>query len=100
MRHTEVNRQANKILGKLYLELGITTCEIKGEHCTGRVACGWAHRHKRNWYWERGKDPLALLSSITQTILACTNCHNSIEFDKEKTELIFARLRPENSGPL
>lgn len=98
--HTIVNRQANAILMPLYRDKGIISCEIQGQfsddrpsNCTGQMFLGWAHRHKRGWYWERGRDTLALLSSFNETILACTNCHNAIEHDKTETYNIFNKLR-------
>lgn len=90
---TKTNREANKILVKIYQMNGITSCEIQKEGCTGQMFLGFAHLHLRDWYWERGKDSLALLSSFKQTVLACTNCHQKIEGKKEETESVFEKLR-------
>ena len=48
-----------------------------------------AHKHKRIWYY--GKEEL--LSSTKEVILACPNCHDLIENDKELTKETFKRLR-------
>ena len=90
---TKTNKKANAILVQIYQDLGIMSCELGLDGCTGQMFLGFAHKHKRNWYWERGKDSLALLSSFQETILACTNCHQIIEPDKELTEEKFKELR-------
>ena len=76
-------------LKRIYLEKGITSCELRFAGCWGDNALGFAHKHKRSWY--RGQDHK--LSEFDQTILACTPCHQKIEFDKKLTEECFDKLR-------
>ena len=92
-KHTKVNREANKILVGIYQDLGIMSCEIRLDGCTGSLFLGFAHKHKRGWYWERGRDTLALLSSPQETVLGCTNCHLKIEVNEDLTKEIFKKLR-------
>jgi hypothetical protein len=84
-----INIEANKILKEKYQEKGISSCEIRFDCCLGSFTCGFAHRHKRNWYYGKPE----LLSSFNQTVLACSNCHNRIENSKELTEFVFNKLR-------
>ena len=84
-----INIRANRILDKLYAGKDIRRCELGFENCTGGMFLGFAHRHKRYWYYQK----VELLSSFNQTIIACTNCHQRIESDPEMTESMFMKLR-------
>ena len=84
--------KARKKLKVIYEEKGITTCELrfKGK-CWRNNALSFAHRHKRKWYLDHPE----LLGEFKQTVLACIPCHDIIEDDKELTEEVFKKLRPE-----
>lgn len=70
----------------IYYDKNITTCELMLEGCTPTNFLSFAHRYKRN-------NPKCE-HTFEQTILACINCHNKIEYDRELTEQMFAVLRP------
>ena len=78
-------------LKKLYLEKGITQCEIRLPNCWTDNGLTFAHRHKRIWY----KSQPEKLIEFNQTILGCIGCHMAIEYDKELTKKIFDNLRGE-----
>lgn len=88
-KQAKINLAANRILKQEYLELGITKCEVGLEDCMPNFALGFAHRHKRVWYYGQPE----LLSDIKETILACSNCHSKMESDKQLTEEVFNKLR-------
>ena len=88
-RRTKINIAANKILKEKYLKLGIERCEIRLSGCLPDFALGFAHRHKRVWYYSCPE----LLSEVKETLLSCPNCHAKIEVDKQLTEEVFQRLR-------
>lgn len=83
-------RMTREELLDIYLGQGITRCELRFPNCTASMFLGIAHRHKRHWYLGRE----GRLWSWNQTILACNNCHNVIEYNKEKTKEVFRKLRP------
>lgn len=85
----KANQKANRLLKTLFLAKGITTCELRYTGCTRDSFLGFAHRHKRIYY----RNQLDKLSDYSQVILACTNCHNKIEYDEELTQIAFERLR-------
>jgi len=87
----KINIRANRILDKLYAGKDIRRCELGFENCTGGMFLGFAHRHKRVFYYQK----VELLSSFNQTIIACSSCHEKIEYDRELTEKEFLRLRGE-----
>lgn len=87
---TEINTEANKILVKKYGEAGIEECELGLPGCTRNTKLGFAHRHKRDWY----KAMPELLSEMSETVLACTNCHGKIEYSEKMTKQAFTKLRP------
>jgi len=88
---TEINAEANKILIKKYAEAGIEECEIHiPGKCYRNTTLGFAHRHKRDWY----KACPELLSEMSETVLACTPCHQIIEPDAKLTKQVFQKLRP------
>lgn len=78
-------------LKKIYDDHWITECEVQLPGCTKNNFLGFHHRHKRNWYKERGRREL--LGEFNQTILVCNNCHDKIEDDRAKTKEIFQQLR-------
>lgn len=88
---TDINREANRKLVRIYVDKDIRSCELRFDGCTNNAFLGFAHRHKRIFYrdWPEG------LADFNQTILACTNCHGQIEFDSELSEEMFNKLRGE-----
>ena len=76
-------------LKKLFIKEGIQYCELKFEGCWNNNALGFAHRHKRAFYYDRPN----LLGSISHVILACNHCHSIIEKDARLTEELFQKLR-------
>ena len=88
-RQAEINLEANKKLDKIYKERGIDECEIRMFGCWINKHVNYAHRHKRFWYKSRPE----LLSEFNETILACNNCHQKIEYNGELTEKLFVELR-------
>jgi hypothetical protein len=81
-------------LKKMYVDKGITFCELKFADCLNNWALGFAHRHKRRWYLGQEEK----LTDFNQTILACQVCHEAIEYDKELTRNVFNRLRGKEDG--
>ena len=89
---TEINQEANKILKEKYQEAGIEECEIKiPGKCWRNKFLGFAHRFKRSYY----KDHPDQLSEMSHTVLACTPCHQAIEYDEKLTLAVFKKLRPQ-----
>jgi hypothetical protein len=74
----------------IYAEKGITTCELNFAGCWVNNALSFAHHHKRNWYLTCPE----LLGSFNETILACNPCHSLLEVNKELTDTMFNKLRP------
>ena len=89
-KRTKQNAVAVRKLKKIYEEKGITTCELRLEGCANNWALGFAHRHKRRWYYGIEEQ----LHSFEETVLACSPCHEKIEYDAELTKNTFNRLRP------
>jgi hypothetical protein len=82
-----------KKLKELFERNGIITCELKFPMCAHDDLLGFAHRHKRQWYYSTpGRDKL--LGSPNQVLLACNICHSKIEYDPELTEAMFKMKRP------
>ena len=77
--------KASDILEEIYLEKGIVTCELRLEGCWINNALHFAHKYKRN-------DPRCE-HTFEGTILLCNPCHHQIEYDREKTEEVFKKLR-------
>lgn len=86
---TKINIAANKKLKLIYMDNGITTCEICLPDCCINWALGFAHRKKRVEYL---KNPDGL-SDFNETLLACNSCHQKIEGNRKLTEEIFLKLR-------
>jgi len=89
MKRKAINAKANRMLKKLFLNEDTITCEVRFKDCWVH-AVQFAHRNKRRWYYDK---PDELLWAKNQVILACPNCHNRLEADKELTRLTFIRLR-------
>lgn len=90
-RTTELNSKANRELLKLFKDKNITHCEL----CGRDNWLSFAHKHKRDWY--KGKDE-ALLYSFDQVLLLCIPCHDSIEYNRQKTDEVFSQLRGNEAG--
>ena len=86
-----INIEANKKLKQIYAEKGIKECEIKLENCLRNWTLGFAHKYRRFWYYNHTG-----LDSYSETLIACTNCHQKIDTDKELLNKTFKRLR--NNG--
>lgn len=67
----------------------ITSCEVKLEGCTGTWWLTPAHFRKRIEY----KSQPEILWTFPEVVLACINCHQKMERDKELTKQVFAKLR-------
>jgi len=83
-----INLKANKKLKEIYAEKGIRQCEIMLEDCLRNWTLGFAHKHRRYWYYNHDG-----LDSYSETLMACTNCHSKIDTNKELLEDVFKRLR-------
>ena len=85
----KANLEARKRIAEIAEEKGLDYCELQLTGCMGRLFLAPAHRHKRSWY----KGDVELLSDFNQWISACSNCHNTIEHNKDLTEGVFEKLR-------
>lgn len=81
---TAMNKKANAILKKKFIDMGKTSCEI----CGSNYALTFMHRLKRRHYTS-----LNALSDMNEVILACIKCHTKYEYDRKATEELFKRLR-------
>ena len=45
-------------------------------------------------FGDKSKENLAKLADFNHTVLACINCHDKMEADRELTERVFKKLRP------
>ena len=90
MNRTKLNAKANRKLKELFLNEGVITCEARLDKNCWVHAVTFAHRHKRVWYYDK---PDEMLWAKDQVILACPQCHDTMEKDKEVTESLFNRLR-------
>lgn len=99
---TEKNVDANKELDRIYAEKGVSKCELLGivkhdcivsEHYSNGelLKLTYAHRHKRIWYKQEGREKL--LHSYHETIRACVNGHMILEADRVLTNKVFTKLR-------
>jgi 5-methylcytosine-specific restriction endonuclease McrA len=89
-KRTKLNAKANRKLKELFLNEQPLSCEARLDKNCWVSAVTFAHRHKRNWYY--GK-PDELLWARDQVILACPQCHETLEYNKELTEETFKKLR-------
>lgn len=85
----KANLKANKILKQKFEELDIKTCELGLPGCFINNFLSFAHRHKRRFYG----GSVERLSDIKEVLLACINCHDKIEDNKELTNEMFNKLR-------
>jgi len=72
------------------IENGIHSCEVRFKGCTHALYLAPAHRRKRLWYKKRSE----LLWTFNEVIMACQNCHETLEASRELTEKTFEKLRP------
>jgi len=89
MNRTKYWSKQVKKLTKEFESKGVTTCEIRLPGCWINNTLGFAHKHKRRWYYDKPE----LLGDFNQVLLACTSCHQKIENNKNLTELLFKKLR-------
>lgn len=83
-----INIEANRVLKTVYTRKGVERCEIKLEGCLRDWTLGFAHRHRRFWYYTHDG-----IGSYMETVMACSNCHQKIDTDKDLLEKTFKRLR-------
>lgn len=89
----KLNQKEARELAKLWLAKDIRWCEYDQPHnCTFNFTPQNAHRHKKRFYL--GK-PDELRWSYKQVLRLCQVAHDEIEYDREKTKLLFSRLRGE-----
>ena len=81
-------------LKKIFLKKGIDYCEINidQDKCWKRNGLGFAHRHRRPYYYGNLKP---YLGSFNQALLGCPYCHTVMDEPKNETlkESIFEDLR-------
>jgi len=88
----------SKKLKKIYLDKGITYCELRLPHkCWGNAGLSFAHKRKRIEY----KSCPEKLDTFEETLLLCPEAHNLIEYGDKKntgrelTAIAFNQLRGE-----
>ena len=84
-KKTKEWQKAQKKLRLEYFYKGITTCEARLPGCFNNWALSFAHRYKRR--------DSRCTHDFEGTILACTSCHDIMEYNKQITEQLFERLR-------
>jgi hypothetical protein len=98
MKRSWIKRRSKKVdewaiirnrLKQEFEERGMTRCEFRLKGCLIDNFLGFAHRHKREWYYNQPE----LLGDFKQVAVACQNCHDLIEIDKALTEQLFLKLR-------
>lgn len=93
IKEKEWNRIREK-LKKIFLKKGIIECEIgiDQDKCWKRGGLGFAHRHRRPYYYGNLKP---YLGSFNQVILGCPYCHTIIDKPENEPlkEVIFEDLR-------
>jgi len=77
-----------KKVKKMFLEKGITDCEVRLPGCENSWLT-FAHRYKRRFYPAKGD-----INGYDQIVMACMKCHQKMEQDKDLTKEVFNRLRP------
>lgn len=95
MNRTLINRQANEKMKAYCQEHKITQCELSLSGCVPWLWLGFAHRHKRRYYYGQER----WLHHPNQFLLACGKCHEKIEYDRELTESVFTKLRGKDLLP-
>lgn len=87
------NLAANRKIAELWELHSINYCEARLEGCLGNWPLQNAHRHRRNYYYDKPE----LLSDFNQVIRACQNCHQLMDRRtseaEQLTEELFNRLR-------
>lgn len=71
-RKTNAWTKVRRELSKEFLAQGIVSCELKYDGCWGEAALSFAHGRKRR-HLKEGE-------LKTLTILACTPCHDKLEY--------------------
>ena len=87
------NIEARKRIAAIAEEKNLSYCELGLTGCTRTWPLAPAHLHKRSWY----KGDVDLLSDYNQWISACQNCHEVIENNRDLTEGVFEKLRPQTN---
>jgi len=72
------NIEANKKLKEIFIDNGITRCEL----CNSDYALTFAHKERREWYRSQPE----LLSDFKQVLLLCQKCHQKMDDRSETTE--------------
>ena len=86
----KANILANKKIKEQLQYDQINYCEMRLDGCMVSSFLQIAHRHKRAWY----KGEPDLLADKNQWVLACHNCHEKTEWNRELNDEVFNRLRP------
>lgn len=89
MNKTAIWQRERKKIIQIFLEKGITGCEIRLNGCKGQLFCGIAHRKQRSEYYKNPEE----LSDFNECLLACQPCHEKIDHNKKLKEEMFKRLR-------
>jgi len=85
MTKAYTNAKATRKCKEILIDKDITRCE----NCGSNFMLTIAHRKKRRHYnLEQEK-----LWDFNEFLLLCVKCHDDIEYSRDKTEEIFARLR-------
>jgi len=86
-KKTRAWEAARKRLKARYMNLGITSCEMRLKDCMGTFGLSFAHRYKRS--------DSRCEHTFEKTCLACASCHGKTEYNRELNEEVFTRLRGE-----
>lgn len=78
-------------LKKKFQEMGITSCELRMNGCTPFQFLGFAHTKKRA--------DIKTQEDLEDVVLACTNCHQKVEFGRGVThKMMYDKLKEVISG--
>ena len=83
-----MNRQANKLLVKMFADRQY--CEVGLKGCWHTSGLTFAHRKKRRFYSTADE-----LADYNEAVVACINCHDFMEQNPDLTKSVFRRLRPD-----
>jgi len=86
----KANLEANKLIKQIVEYKQINYCEMRLPNCLLTWPLQIAHKHKRAYY----KGEVAKLADYKEWVIACQNCHNATEWNRELNDEIFNRLRP------
>jgi hypothetical protein len=86
-KRTKLNQKSRKMIAKYCEERNLCYCE----NCGGTFGLAPAHNENRNRYHTAEE-----LAAPQNWIALCYRCHTEIEGNREKTDEIFKRLRPNN----